>query len=553
MSTIAFKSLAEILPCCAEEGSLATHLAVSKAIEHVTQAGAVSPSEARLILATCQRIFDSLALLDRRLLLAGQWQFVSFPAQLVARSILSALCDEDQDFFERGHWEQGSHRPEELVEAQRTLLHGLEAGRVSSHRRSAAQPIRFVYVAWGLIRLDGKFLLHHREDKTRRHAGNFVLPGGRFNFSDLPAELQVPQALPLIQRAESSEALSCLERTLIREISEEAGLRLHDHYEFKHWRRLRPYRDVEGTRNNHAYTEYLIQIFEVTLTALGLLVLLEKLSEYPEQFAWFSPRDLARRIRSDGKAAYLEALHADLGDDMCPALDEVPEAFLDRPNFQGETDAIDFPMAASSQMVRGRTGKERPVPVEFSGDERAILFGLAWHAKRLPFSSMGHVVLLPSGWVKVLDENQRAAISLLAEKLRGAECDLIECRDDQFFRISAVAGLLFFDESGFRYDVGTDDDDKERDCWFRIFLFVMDTPIGRTAGVDHTFQVTRNTLRIIKSIEARLDPEHNSRIKSGDISRMIRDQVDAQTRSFGLRKFLRLSGKEYAIAIARKS
>ena len=31
----------------------------------------------------------------------------------------------------------------------------------------AAKPIRYIYVAWGLIRIDGKFLLHHREDIAR--------------------------------------------------------------------------------------------------------------------------------------------------------------------------------------------------------------------------------------------------------------------------------------------------------------------------------------------------------------------------------------------------
>ena len=551
MSAAAFKSLADVLPYYAEEGSLATQLTVAEAIENVTQMGGGSPCEATLVVTTCQRLFDSLALLDRRLLPAGQWQFVSFPAQLVARSILSALSDEDQDFFERGYWEQGSHRPEELIEAQRALLHGMETARVSSHRRSAASPIRFVYVAWGLIRLDGRFLLHHREDKTRRQTGNYVLPGGRFNPSDLPSDLQTPRALPLIQRAESPEALSCLERTLTRELAEETGLHPGEHYEFRDWRRLRPYRGIEGTRNNHAYTEYLIQIFEVTLTASGHLRLFETLSERPDQFAWFSSEELAHKVRSDGKAAYLEALDADLGDELMGALDEVHEAFLDQPKFQDETDAIDCPMTNASQLMRGRTGKERTVPIIFSGDERAILFGLAWHAKQLAFSNTRHVALLPSGWVKVLDESERTCFSLITEKLRDAGLDLIECRDEQFFRISATAEIIFFDGSSFRYDIGATDDGSGRDCWFRICLPAMNTPIGRTAGVEHRFQITRNTLRIIESIAGGKDPEQIPKIKSGDIQRMIRDQIDVETKPLGLRKFLRIADKEYSLAARR--
>lgn len=551
MSAVAFEALSEVLPSCAEEGPLATQLKIAAAVEHVMQVGGISLGEATLVVATCQRLLDSLALLDRRLLLAGQWQFVSFPAQLMARSLLSALADEDQDFFERSYWEQGLHRPEDVVETQRTLLRNLETARVASHRRSAASPIRFVYVAWGLVRLDGRFLLHHREDKTRRQTGNYVLPGGRFNLSDLPSDLQTPQGLPLVQRAESPEALSCLERTLIREIAEETGLRHPEHYGFRHWRQLKPYRDVEGTRNNHAYTEYLIQIFDLTLTASGYLRLLEILSERREQFAWFSPDDLARKVRSDGKAVYLEALHADLGDDLRDVLNAVNESFLDRPMFQDETDALDIPIANSSPLLRGRTGKERPLVVKFSDNERAMLLGLAWHAKKLAFSSIGNVVLLPSGWVKILDENQLIDLGLLMEKLRVAGFDFIECRDERFFRISAAPEFIFFDASGYRYDVGTVDGEKGRDAWFRLCLPAMETQIGYSARVEHIFPITRNTLRIIESIEAGQDPEHNMQIKSGDIQRMIRDQIDTRTKPLGLRKFLRIEGKGYSISIAR--
>lgn len=60
-----------------------------------------------------------LALLDRPQLSEGRWQFVSFPAQLIARSLLSALADEDQDFLEASYWEQGAHRPNGVVEEQR--------------------------------------------------------------------------------------------------------------------------------------------------------------------------------------------------------------------------------------------------------------------------------------------------------------------------------------------------------------------------------------------------------------------------------------------------
>ncbi len=82
-------------------------------------------------------------------------------------------------------------------------------------------------------------------------------------------------------------------------------------------------------------------------------------------------------------------------------------------------------------------------------------------------------------------------------------------------------------------------------------------PAGRptsrrgTAGVRHRFSITRNTLRIIESIESGLDPEQISRIKSGDIRRTVRDQIDEHTKPLGLRKFLRIEDKLLSIAPSR--
>jgi len=551
MISRAFKALMDLLPCVAEEGALRTQVQVLAITEHITRAGDVTPDEAKIIVATSQRLFDCLALLDRPQLSEGRWKFVSYPAQLMARSLLSALADDEQDFLETGYWEQGAHRPDSMVEEQRALLRALETRRVEAHRRRLPEPIRFVYVAWGLIRLDGRFLLHHREDKARRRAGNYVLPGGRFNLNDLPTEQQSAAVLPLIQRAESPEALACLERTLVREIAEETGLRWHEHYHFRRWRRLKSYREVEGTRNNHAYTEYLIQIFAMTLTASGQIRLFDSICETPERFAWFSLDDLVRKQRSDGKTAYLDALYLDLGAGLREALEAVPEAFVDAPMGADDTDAVDLPISSSSRLLRGRTGKERPVEVVLDDDECCALLGLGWHAKGLAFAELRDVVLLPSSWVKIHGAEQQAAMNRLGEKLRAAGIDIIERRDEVFFRLSVDRRQVFFDESCYRYGCGYTEVGNGRSCWFQLDLEAIDTPIGRTAAVRHRFSITQNTLRIIESIESGLDPEQISRIKSGDIQRTVREQIDEKTKPLGLRKFLRIEDKALSIAPSR--
>ena len=48
----------------------------------------------------CELLLDSLATLDRYYLQQGEWCFVSFPAQLIALSVLNSLSDTDSSFFE---------------------------------------------------------------------------------------------------------------------------------------------------------------------------------------------------------------------------------------------------------------------------------------------------------------------------------------------------------------------------------------------------------------------------------------------------------------------
>lgn len=548
MTTRAIKIIRDCLPHYAEEGNQCSCTLIEQITQHVVVGARIPVEAANASIMLVQRLFDSLALLDRPQLREGRWQFVSFPAQLLANSLISVLADENQDLLDASYWEQGAHRPEDVVDEQRALLRALETGRLRSHRLQSAEPIRFVYVAWGLIRLGGRFLLHHREDKIRRHVGNYVLPGGRLNLMDLTAEFQSASALPLIQRAGSPEALACLTRTLIREMLEETGLRHHEHYDFHLWRRLKPYREVEGSRNNHAYTEYLVHVFEVVLTDSGQVGLFDQLCAHPERFAWFSSDDLIRKATVDGKVAYIDALHADLGDNLRGTLCDVQEAFVDSLLFREETDALDIPFLSEIPLLRGRTGKERQVSLTFDDQDSAALWGLAWHMKQLDFASVKDARLLPLGWVKILDERLARRVRSMATRLKSAGLALIESRDQVYFRLSALPAVIFFDGGCFRYSCGMAKADTESDCWFRLCLEPKDTPLGRTAGVDCKFAITRNTQRIIKCIESGQDPEGDSKIKSGDLQKLIREQIDARTKPLGLRKFVRLDDKAYFIA-----
>lgn len=549
MTMYAMQIIQSCLPYHAEEGQHRTAAVMNEIIEKILDRTGDTFEVAAIYVTLVQRLFDSLSLLDRQQLHEGRWQFVSFPAQLMANSLLSVLADEDQDLLEASYWEQGPHRPEDVVEEQRNLLHTLEIHRVREHRRKSTMPIRFIYVAWGLIKLDGRFLLHHREDKTRRQAGNFVFPGGRFNLLDLPKELQTAESLPYIQQSGSGEALASLPTTFIREMLEETGLQHLSHYFFQPWRTLKTYREVEGSRNNHAYTEYLIQVYEVTLTAAGLVRLFDRLCTYPDRFAWFGVDDLVRRATLDGRAAYIEALHADFGENLVDALSEVQETIEDQPRYQEETDAIDIPCAASRVLLKGRTGKEKPVDIELDDEECALLWGLAWHVKQLAFAEVRDAVLLPRGWIRLLNEDVLHRAHALATKLLSPGLNLIESRDQVYFRLSASPNIVFFDSDGYSFEYGATE--AGHAGWFRLHIESMETPVGVTDRIDQQFSITRNTMRIIENIEAGHDPDADYKVKSGDVQKSIRDQIDANTKPLGLRKFVRLEDKAYSIAIRR--
>ena len=166
--------LLEALPLVAEEGP---HSEVVAESELIAKMGGPQNNVAKATaLAMVRAIFESMELLDRRLLGKGEWRFISFPASLVGRSLLATLSTPDQTLVEQNYWEQGAHRPTAIEEEQRKLLQVLEGRRERFHPTEAASPIRTVHVAWGVIKIGGMFLMHLREDQKRPHDKNYVFP-----------------------------------------------------------------------------------------------------------------------------------------------------------------------------------------------------------------------------------------------------------------------------------------------------------------------------------------------------------------------------------------
>jgi hypothetical protein len=334
---------------------------------------------------------------------------------------------------------------------------------------------------------------------------------------------------------------------LARELEEELELRSPEHYTAHSWRDIQPWRQIEGARNHHAYTEYLLSLFQLELTAQGEIALYSAISR--GTCAWFSLDELAKQRQPDGATSYLDALLADFGDSFATTLVDLPESHPDSRS-AGETEATDFPHAVRP-LMRGKTGKEKSISVELNTQERGLLLGLAWHAKGLPFDDDGQTHRFPHGWV-ALDDSLLDPASALARKLRAADCPLLEIVAGPYARINLHPQCIYLDPSLFRFSLSPEDGQASDQHWqLTLQADALTTPLGKTVRIEKAVPVTRNTARIVEAVVAGKDPEAEPRIKSGDIQKTLRDQIDQPLRAIGLRKLVRMDAGIYCLNMAQ--
>jgi hypothetical protein len=107
---------------------------------------AIDQSTAKNAVDLCELLLDTLATLNTDYLQKGEWCFISFPAQLMATSVLTALSDGESRFFAPNFWNtQGISN--DRKNQQRDALSLIENARHENHASQQAQPIRYCYVA----------------------------------------------------------------------------------------------------------------------------------------------------------------------------------------------------------------------------------------------------------------------------------------------------------------------------------------------------------------------------------------------------------------------
>lgn len=515
-----------LLPLHAEEGRRRDSIPEKMLIDALIAEGAQEETATTLVYVL-RRQFEAMALLDPMDLQGGNWAFVSFPASLLGRSWIATLSTPRQALLPLDYWEQGDTRPSDIKEEQRSLLRRIETGRVKFN--SKAQPIRVVHVAWALIRLGEKFLLHHREDKDRPGEKSYVLPGGRFNLSDLPVEIQARQdILKEISSTDSKIAAQHINATLERELEEEAGLQLGMHYTYEPFGMPIPlYKAVNGAGNRYAYTAYKFNLYKIKLTQTGETHLLACVSR-SSNLTWFSAAEIVAPQRSDGASAYVDALHYAWGDSMERYLSETPDSCFTPPVFAGESKMLDLPASPTVKFQIGKSGKEKPASPTTSliAEEWQLLMLLGWHARGFQIKELAdsNVRLLGNGWVEA------PTIITIAQglygKLNPVLPGLLEIRENRYISLRISPDILFFTPDGFLYQIlgNTSAGGK-----VRIKRNDQATIWGWLEGDEYIKDISGRTVATLRELEKGDEPE-------GDWGKNLREQLGEGLKAIGIRR-----------------
>jgi 8-oxo-dGTP pyrophosphatase MutT (NUDIX family) len=496
------KTLLNQIPRYAEEEGDFYSVSRKELTDVLCSSNNVSREVAENAISLIENLLDTLAVLNTDSLQKGEWCFVSFPAQLMAMSLLTAMSDKDSRFFADNFWNTNGISNDKK-DQQRDILSYIENQRVSCHFNRNPTPIRCIYVAWGMIKLDNQILLYQREDTKKRHdklAGDYGLMGGRLNQSDIQLfSGDMKSRLQMLQSDNVDFIKQSLPNTLKRELREETGLVFATHYIFKSWRILKPYSQVQGAAPNHGYTQYYFEIFHIELTLEGYLFLQQKVNS-DERLVWFSIEEIVMGQTIDGKIAYLNALANDFTQDIevfNQQLNDLPSSFntnyLYSPKRQHDY-ALTLPINTQNKILFGFKGKEKPLDISLTEIQLAILLGLATHSRGCEFNSIPeNVVFHPYGWIEVKnDPFLSQELIELSKNFKHTQLT-IENQKDTFFRLSIEPVVIYFDDRCFACNTSPKDlEETKSKIEITLTRLSIQTYFGKTQPLEEVFNISLN-------------------------------------------------------------
>ncbi|MFO1419332.1 MAG: hypothetical protein U1E83_11790 [Methylotetracoccus sp.] len=512
----------------------------------------------RTTLELIETLLSRLSLLDMEALQTGHWKFVSHPAQLCALSVLNSLADSRQRMFPPGFWQTTGVGDKEKEE-QKRVLRAMEDRRKAHHLDADAKPIRFIYVAWGIIKLEGKYLFYEAE--AREHRREYGLIGGRVNLSDLRhvvgENFSLPERLAVLQSAHSSLMFEAMPYAMARELEEECGLlSCEPHYQAEPWRDLTPWQDCMGGAPNYALTQYFFRLYHIRLTVQGFLALRKRLLQ-PESglLEWNLDEVVAGKTHDGSRTLRFDAIYADFGNDRSAlegALRGLPESHENRYRYVEERDALIFSL--ENNVLQGDAGKEKPFLAELTGEQKSILMGFAAHAKGCAISTETDRALTfhEHGWIEIHDSVLMENVIKLSDNLRRKRAPIIDVIDGTFCRLSVAKNNIFFDPKFFSYELDSPlvmDENKTKFTLIRL-------PIPTTFGIAGEGKCSHlPATRLAEQLQelAKGDVFHYAQEEYEHWPRNIRSALQPMYRSLGLRTLLVTKGKYYQFSCAPRA
>ena len=420
-------ALSQALPLIAEEGSQREEIPEPELVGRLIAATGSEQGQAKATLGVVKRLLQAFSLLDEQRLAVGSWAFVSFPASLMARSVLSGLGTAEFRLLEPGFWSASEY----LVDRQRAMIKRSEELRAALP--DGLVPIRRVWVSWGWIALDGKFLMVRREDPAHHRDGSrgqFVFPGGRVSNEDLPelVYLTASRCLDFFDpnlEIDPSHIRYAFSQALNRELREELDIPGNAFEVPTPMGEPIRYNALEGAKSSYSATEYYIQPFKIGLKDGGKTGLLRCIAAHPGRFAWFTAEELAAGINAAGAKAFVDAIRQG-----GPALE--PDAFTIPIGCAAPLkDPIDIPGKASEPFAVGIAGRERQIHVDLDVDEIDLLNWLAVVRRGDDVEELaaGVSVAIGTGWVFVDGDKAFARLRALAAKLEAKSLPLLDFHD----------------------------------------------------------------------------------------------------------------------------
>jgi len=495
-------------------------------------------------------LLDTVSILEPNTLERNEWRFVSYPAQLMAMSMLTAMSNTDSRVFDPDFWYTGGACPDRLDE-QRGVLKEIE-NRREKHHLSQAEPIRFIYVAWSIIKYEGKILFFQREDTRRRFdvsRGDYGLVGGRVKQIDiLGFEGGKKELVRELQSLQSELMKNAIPEALKREICEETKMVFKKHYSYNHLRTLKPSKHISGAAPVHALTEYHFDLHTIELTLEGYVHLQNQI-KIDEKLVWIPIGDVVQG-NSCQYVLYLKSLFSDFGGDkeaLREELEKLPDSFTNNYNFYEENYGFIFLVSKKTPLERGVY--HVPLAVDnltaLNDKQRLILLALAGHLKGFEITSKpDDITFLPFGWVKVPEVSEKSKelqnlFSILEENKIP-----IESIKNQYFRLSINPECIFFDQDIFSLSVRPDHETEH----IILKRKAIETALGVATSVQKVLSVDN---KIAKEKDKALAKKICSLLINTNISPDIieplkkslweihRKKLRKQLHELGLRGFLR--------------